>query len=77
MPAATALQGQTGSRMVSFELGDIPRATRVMPRAALTLTPEQGPLIIESYDTTIVVPPHCSAHADEIGNIIIDLEQLA
>lgn len=74
---ATALQGQTGSRMVSFELGDTPRATRVMPRAALTLTPEQGPLIIESYDTTIVVPPHCSAHADEIGNIIIDLEQLA
>lgn len=74
---ATALQGQTGSRMVSFDLGDTPQLTRVMPRAALTSTPEQGPLIIESYDTTIVVPPRCSAHTDGIGNIIIDLEQLA
>lgn len=74
---ATALLGQTGSRMVSFEPGDTPQRTRVMPRAALTRTPVQGPLIIESYDTTVVVPPHCSAHTDEIGNIIIDLEQLA
>ncbi len=74
---ATALQGQTGSRMVSFDLGDTPQLTRVMPRSALTSTPEQGPLIIESYDTTIVVPPKCSAHTDGIGNIIIDLEQLA
>ncbi|CAB5658725.1 Acetone carboxylase beta subunit [Delftia tsuruhatensis] len=73
----TALQGGEGMRAVSFEAGQPPQATRVMPRAALGREPVPGPLVIESYDTTIVVPPHCSVRADAVGNIIIDLEEQA
>ncbi|MBB1598830.1 hydantoinase/oxoprolinase family protein [Variovorax sp. UMC13] len=73
----TALQGEAGTRSVSFAANEAPVATRVVPRAQLTQAPEQGPLVIESYDTTIVVPPHCSAHADAVGNIIIDLQEQA
>ncbi|GAA4345853.1 hydantoinase/oxoprolinase family protein [Variovorax defluvii] len=72
---ATALQGTAGTRPVSFAAGEAPVPTRVMPRAALSAEPVQGPLIIESYDTTIVVPPRCSARADRVGNIIIDLQE--
>jgi N-methylhydantoinase A len=73
----TALQGETGMRQVSFEPGQPPLATRVLPRASLGSEPLQGPLVIESYDTTIVVPPCCSVRADAVGNIIIDLEEQA
>ena len=71
---ASALQGTQGERAVSFSPGEAPRPTRVVPRASLTAERLSGPLIIESYDTTIVVPPGCHAHADAIGNIIIDIE---
>jgi N-methylhydantoinase A len=74
---ATALQGESGTRMVSFAPDQPPRETRLAPRSALGAESLHGPLIIESYDTTIVVPPHCSAHADNVGNIIIDLHQEA
>jgi N-methylhydantoinase A len=33
----------------------------------------RGPVIIESSDTTIVVPPTSTAHVDEIGNVIIKI----
>ncbi len=72
-----ALRGEAGTRPVSFEAGQPPMATRVMPRAQLGPEPVQGPLVIESYDTTIVVPPHCGVRADAVGNIIIDLEEPA
>jgi N-methylhydantoinase A len=71
----SALQGTEGERLVSFAPGEAPRGTRVMPRAAVGAERLAGPLIIESYDTTIVVPPGCFAHADAIGNIIIDIEE--
>jgi N-methylhydantoinase A len=71
----SALQGTEGERLVSFAPGEAPRSTRVMPRAGVGAERLAGPLIIESYDTTIVVPPGCFAHADAIGNIIIDIEE--
>ncbi len=73
----TALQGEAVARLVSFAANEAPIVTRVVPRAQLSQSPEQGPLVIESYDTTIVVPPHCSARADAVGNIIIDLQEQA
>ncbi|MFS2049145.1 hydantoinase/oxoprolinase family protein [Variovorax sp. Varisp41] len=73
---ATALQGTQGERLVSFAPGEAPASTPVVPRASLGAEPVQGPLIVESYDTTIVVPPHCSARADAIGNIVIDLQEI-
>jgi N-methylhydantoinase A len=72
---ASALQGVTGTRQVSFERDQPPCETQLVPRAAITEVPRHGPLIIESYDTTIVVPPGASARADKIGNIIIDIAQ--
>ncbi|CAM3973550.1 hydantoinase/oxoprolinase family protein [Bordetella muralis] len=72
---ASALQGVSGTRQVSFERDQPPYETRLVPRSAIQDEPWHGPLIIESYDTTIVVPPGASAHADKIGNIIIDIAQ--
>ena len=44
-----------------------------MARGDMPTTPITGPLIVESYDTTVVVPPRVLARADAIGNIILDL----
>ena len=37
--------------------------TRVIRRSDLTQTPQKGPLIVEEYDTTIIVPPGAQVHA--------------
>ncbi|BBK29877.1 N-methylhydantoinase A [Stella humosa] len=71
---ASALAGDSGSRMVSFERGAEPVATRLAPRSAVAEGPIAGPAIIESYDTTIIVPPGCTARAAAAGCIAIDLE---
>jgi len=70
---SSALSGETGQRLVSFDAEGEPVATRLLPRSAMSTTPMDGPLIIESYDTTIVVPPDARACADAIGNIVIEL----
>ncbi|MBA3347618.1 MAG: hydantoinase/oxoprolinase family protein, partial [Actinobacteria bacterium] len=36
--------------------------------------PREGPLIVEEYDSTCVVPPGCSVTLDALGNIDIGLE---
>ncbi|MBM3546140.1 MAG: hydantoinase/oxoprolinase family protein [Alphaproteobacteria bacterium] len=46
-------------------------ATPVLGRAALGATPRQGPLIVEEYEGTTVVPPGASASRDPIGNITV------
>mgnify|MGYP001179530211 CR=1 FL=1 len=69
----SALRGETGTRDVSFGPDGPPCPTRLLPRSAVGAEPIDGPLIIESYDTTIVVPPNARAWADAAGNIIIDL----
>jgi len=33
----------------------------------------QGPLIIESYDSTVLVPADAAASRDDTGNILIDI----
>jgi N-methylhydantoinase A len=43
--------------------------TPVVGRADLASTCRQGPLIIEEYDTTVVVPPGWAAYLDLRGNI--------
>lgn len=69
-----ALLGVSGKRMVSFETGVPSVEATLMSRGEMTQIRKQGPLIIESYDTTIVVPPDASAWADPVGNIVIDIE---
>lgn len=46
--------------------------TPVMSRADLAET-RTGPLIIDEYDTTCVVPPGARAERDSAGNIVITL----
>jgi N-methylhydantoinase A len=41
-----------------------------------TLSSTTGPLVIEEYDTTIIVPPHARAHRDETGSVRIDLSPI-
>ena len=51
--------------------------TPVIDRGRLTNSVTPGPLIIEEYDSTTLVPPDTSVHIDETGNIIMintDLE---
>ena len=47
--------------------------TAVIARAALSETPAPGPLIVEEYDSTAVVPPGCSVGLDGSGSLIIDV----
>jgi N-methylhydantoinase A len=48
--------------------------TPVLRRQHLPIQPLAGPLIVEEYDATVVVPPGCTAARDRLGNIIIQLE---
>ena len=45
--------------------------TPVIARSELTSTPRQGPLVIEEYEGTTVVPPHARAALDAHDNIVI------
>ena len=47
--------------------------TPVIARADLT-TRRDGPLIVEEYDATCLVPPDATAVLDRYGNIIIEIE---
>jgi N-methylhydantoinase A len=45
--------------------------TQVISREELTSTFRSGPLIIEEYDSTTLVPVGTEARVDELGNIIM------
>jgi len=47
--------------------------TPVLCRADLSLKPTNGPIIIEEYDSTVVVPPMCKVHLDEWSKMIIEI----
>lgn len=48
--------------------------TPVLCRADLTEEQRSGPLIVEEYDSTVVVPPEWVASMDTEGNLILALE---
>jgi len=62
------------SRAIHFARGAEAMDTDVVPRSALSASPRRGPLVIEEFDSTTVVPPDASAHRDAMGNIVLDLE---
>ena len=47
--------------------------TPVIGRGRLDAEPRSGPLIVEEYEGTCVVPPDCTARLDGLGNVIIEL----
>jgi N-methylhydantoinase A len=60
-------------RMAYFGPGHGLIRTPVLTREALGPEPRPGPLIVEEYEGTTVVPPGTAALRDEYGNIVITL----
>ena len=54
------------------DLGWIP--TPVVGRGSVPGSGRAGPLLIEEYDSVIVVPPGCTARSDPSGSIVITVE---
>ena len=48
--------------------------TPVIDRDALVGRTVSGPMIVEEYDATCIIPPNCHATLDSWGNIDIFLE---
>ena len=69
---SASANGVPGSRPVYF--GPIRgwADTPIVSRAGLVGRTEAGPLIIEEYDSTTVVPPTWAASVDEASNIILE-----
>ena len=63
-PAETATSRQA---FFSGTLIDTP----VLPRSAITAATD-GPLLIDEYDSTIVVPPDLRVHVDADGNLVME-----
>ena len=60
----------SGSRTVTFEPTDGAIEVPVVSRTGLHETP--GPLLIDEYDATIVVPPDWVATTDPLGSLILN-----
>lgn len=61
------------SRMVSFARGEPFIETPIISRRALGGRARPGPLIIDEFDTTIVVPPQATVSCDTVGSIVMEL----
>ena len=72
--AARAGSSQGGTRAISFARGEAEVAVEIVDRGAVGLSPRQGPLIIEEFDATIIVPPDASVYKDAIGCIVLEFE---
>jgi N-methylhydantoinase A len=51
--------------------------TRILSRAGLRNQQLPGPLVVEEFDSTIVVPPGWSAQLDKLGNILLQAQSPA
>lgn len=71
--AVQAAGGGPGARKASFKRNGAARATPVEPRAAIGAKRRRGPVILEAYDTTVVVPPDASVRRDPYGSLVIEL----
>jgi N-methylhydantoinase A len=58
-------------RAVRFTRGAPALDTPVVGREAIPAEGARGPLVVESYDSTVVVPPHASVARDRFGNLVI------
>jgi N-methylhydantoinase A len=75
LAAKTGYIGQ-GDRPIYFgpELGEF--LVPILSRGELTKKPRKGPIVVEEYDSTCVVPPFGCASLDKAGNILIELGDL-
>jgi N-methylhydantoinase A len=47
----------------------------VLGRANVTTEPLRGPVIVEEYDATTIVPPTCAVWRDTSDNLVIEVNQ--
>jgi len=50
-------------------------STPVVGRADIGAQPTPGPIIVDEYDATTVVPPDAQIHRDELNNLILTFEE--
>lgn len=62
----------SGTRFIRFDRGGEPAPVAIVGRDAIGATPRQGPLIVEEFDATIIVPPDASVHKDALGCIVVE-----
>jgi N-methylhydantoinase A len=62
---------QSSRRMVYDHDSKIFEEVEVLARQAVIGRRVAGPVIVESYDSTIVVPSGCQAEGDSMGNVLI------
>ena len=70
---ATEAPAPSRRRPVHFARGAPAVDTPVVARDTVTTDPAPGPLIVESYDSTVVVPPGASIARDAFGNLVITI----
>jgi N-methylhydantoinase A len=68
-PAASSAK----NRAVSFGRGQSLTETPIVPRQSIDRKPLAGPLIIDEFDATIVVPPDATVWRDGLGNIVMEI----
>ena len=67
---ATGVSALTGQRAAYFAGGEVD--VPVLNRASLEGPPRPGPIIVEEYDSTVVVPPDWTAQRDQTGFIFLE-----
>jgi N-methylhydantoinase A len=72
--AARAGTSRNGVRQISFARGEPAISVEIVDRGAVGYAGQQGPLIIEEFDATIVVPPDARVHKDRIGCIVLEFD---
>lgn len=48
--------------------------TTVLELGQIGSSPQWGPILVDCYDTTIVVPPSCTVEVGSWGNVVINIE---
>jgi N-methylhydantoinase A len=72
--APRAGTSRNGVRQISFARGEPAISVEIVDRGAVGYAGQQGPLIIEEFDATIVVPPDARVHKDRIGCIVLEFD---
>jgi len=70
--APRAGASRSGTRSISFARGAPAQDVAIVDRAGIDGQGRPGPLIIEEFDATIVVPPDARVHKDAIGCIVLE-----
>jgi N-methylhydantoinase A len=72
--APRAGTSRSGTRQISLSRGEPAIAVEIVDRGAVGCSARLGPLIIEEFDATIVVPPDAKVHRDAIGCIVLEFD---